>query len=103
MNIMLACNAGMSTSLVVARMEEAAEAQGKNYKIWAVDQDSIKREIGNFDIILLGPQVSYIQKKVKKLVEEKVPVAVIKTLDYGKCDGEAVLKFAEDTYNKFHA
>lgn len=102
MNIMLACNAGMSTSLIVARMEEAAEEQGKNYKIWAVDQASIKRELGNFNILLLGPQVGYLQKKVTKLVEEKVPVAVIKTLDYGKCDGAAVLKFAEDTYNKFH-
>lgn len=48
MNIMLACNAGMSTSLIVARMEEAAEEQGKNYKIWAVDQASIKRELGKF-------------------------------------------------------
>lgn len=46
--------------------------------------------------------MGYLQKKVTKLVEEKVPVAVIKTLDYGKCDGAAVLKFAEDTYNKFH-
>ena len=36
MNIMLACCAGMSTSLVVSKMEEAAKAQGKDdYKIWA--------------------------------------------------------------------
>ena len=39
MNIMLACCAGMSTSLVVSKMEEAAKAQGKDdYKIWAVEQ-----------------------------------------------------------------
>lgn len=39
MNIMLACCAGMSTSLVVSKMEEAAKAQGKSdYKIWAVEQ-----------------------------------------------------------------
>ena len=38
MRIMLACNAGMSTSLVVAKMQDAAKAQGKDYKIWAIEQ-----------------------------------------------------------------
>ena len=42
MNIMLACCAGMSTSLVVSKMEEAAKAQGKDdYKIWAVEQGQV--------------------------------------------------------------
>ena len=60
MRIMLACNAGMSTSLVVAKMQDAAKAQGKDYKIWAVEQGEIQNELGNFDVLLLGPQaVSY--------------------------------------------
>lgn len=101
-NIMLACNAGMSTSLVVARMEEAAKEQGKDYKIWAIDQGSIHNEIGNFDVLLLGPQIGFMLKKVTKLLEGKVPVATIKPVDYGKCDGVAVLKFAEDIYKKFY-
>lgn len=101
-NIMLACNAGMSTSLVVARMEEAAKKQGKSYKIWAIDQRSIHNEIGNFDVLLLGPQIGYMLRKVTKLLDGKVPVATINPVDYGKCDGEAVLRFAEDTYEKFY-
>lgn len=32
MRIMLACCAGMSTSLVVSKMQEAAREQGKDYK-----------------------------------------------------------------------
>lgn len=58
MRIMLACNAGMSTSLVVAKMQDAAKAQGKDYKIWAVEQGEIQNELGNFDVLLLGPQVA---------------------------------------------
>lgn len=96
MNIMLACTAGMSTSLVVAKMEEAAKAQGKNYKIWAVDQTQIGVELGNFDVLLLGPQVRHILRKVNKLVDGKVPVDVINPVAYGRCDGAAVLKQAED-------
>ena len=56
MRIMLACNAGMSTSLVVAKMQDAAKAHGKDYKIWAVEQGEIQNELGNFDVLLLDEQ-----------------------------------------------
>lgn len=97
MNIMLACCVGMSTSLVVSKMEEAAKAQGKDdYKIWAVDQTQVANEMGNFDVLLLGPQVRHLQRKFTKLVDGKVPVAVIDPVAYGTCNGEKVLKQAED-------
>jgi len=94
MRIMLACCAGMSTSIVVAKMEEAAKSQGKDYKIWAVDQTQVEAELGNFDVLLLGPQVRHIQRKMSKIVGD-IPMAVIDSVAYGRCDGEAVLKQAE--------
>ena len=98
MNIMLACCAGMSTSLVVSKMEEAAKEQGKDYKIWAVDQTKIEDELGNFDVLLLGPQVRHILRRVTKLVGDQAVVDVIDGPSYGRCDGAAVLKQAEDLY-----
>jgi len=95
MRIMLACCAGMSTSLVVAKMQEAAKKQGKQYKIWAVDQGQIEEELGNFDVLLLGPQVRHILRRVSKLVGDIAPIAIIESISYGRCDGEAVLKQAE--------
>lgn len=100
MNIMLACCAGMSTSMLVAKMEEAAKAQGKDYKIWAVDQSLIEQEMGKFDVLLLGPQVQHTLRKVKRIVGEDFPVAVIKPVDYGRMNGGAVLKHAEELYGK---
>lgn len=96
MRIMLACCAGMSTSLVVSRMQESAKEQGKDYTIWAVEQGQIQDELGNFDVLLLGPQVRHIQRKVNKIVDGKAPVAVIDSVAYGRCDGAAVLKQAEE-------
>lgn len=98
MNIMLACNAGMSTSLVVTKMQEAAKAEGKEYKIWAVEQGEIQSELGNFDVLLLGPQVRHILRRVSKLVGDKAVVDVIDGPAYGRCDGAAVLKQAEALY-----
>ncbi len=96
MRIMLACCAGLSTSLVVEKMKEAAKVQGKEYKIWAVDQGMVEDEKGNFDVLLLGPQVQHTLKKMKKLVGDGTPVAVMKSVDYGRCNGESILKFAEE-------
>lgn len=37
MRILLACNAGMSTSMIVSKMEEIVQKNGENHIIWAVD------------------------------------------------------------------
>lgn len=101
MRIMLACCAGMSTSLVVSKMQEAAKAQGKeDYKIWAVEQGEIESELGNFDVLLLGPQVRHILRKVNKIVDGKAPVDVIDPVAYGTCNGAKVLEQAEKLANK---
>src|SRR5699024_9642311 len=96
MRIMLACAAGMSTSILVNKMEEAAKAEGKDYKIWASDQSLIEDQLDSFDVLLLGPVVAHTLKKVKRIVGDKAPVAVIKAMDYGRGDGAAVIKFAEE-------
>lgn len=98
MRIMLACALGMSTSLVVTKMQEAAKNQGKDYKIWAADQTEIESLKGEFDVLLLGPQVRHIQRKVRKIVGEDFPMDIINPVAYGTCNGEAVLKQAEELY-----
>lgn len=96
MKIMLACNVGMSTSLMVKNMLDAASEQGKNYEIWAVDSSEISNQVGNFDVLLLGPQVRHMLKKVKRIVGDDTPVDVITPMAYGRGDGAAVLKQAEE-------
>ena len=100
MRIMLACCAGMSTSLVVSKMQEAAREQGKDYKISAVEQGQIQEELGNFDVLLLGPQVRHILRKVTKIVGDQAPIAVIDPVAYGTCNGAKVLEQAENLAKK---
>ena len=95
MRIMLACAMGMSTGMLVEKMREAARSQGKDYKIWAVDVASVNKNEGEFDVLLLGPQVTYLLDEMKKQYGAQTPVAVIKPVDYGRMNGSGVLKFAE--------
>ncbi|UOY91006.1 PTS sugar transporter subunit IIB [Ectobacillus sp. JY-23] len=95
MNILLVCSAGMSTSLLVTKMEEAARNKGIAAKIWAVSGDAAREHIEEADVLLLGPQVRYLLGAMQKLGAEKgVAVDVINTMHYGLMNGEAVLEAA---------
>lgn len=93
MNILLVCAAGMSTSLLVNRMNDAAKAKGIELNIEAHPVGSIDQFGDQADVILLGPQVRYELKNVKKKYPDK-PVEIINMQDYGMMNGEKVLDFA---------
>lgn len=96
--ILLACSAGMSTSLIVQKMRKLAEEQGKDYKIWATAVDNIIDDEESFDCCLIGPQVSGKIDVVKEAVEEyggDIPIAVIDKDDYGKMRADKILALAE--------
>ena len=88
--ILLVCNAGMSTSMLVAKMKKAAEAKNLDVSIEAKSLSEAKAEITEVDIVLLGPQIRYELNNVKK-VAGSVPVEAIDMRDYGMMNGEKVL------------
>lgn len=94
--IMLVCNAGMSTSMLVTKMQKSAETQGVEAKIWAVSLSEVDENIKNndIDVILVGPQVKFVVKKFKDAYEPDIHVTDIPMADYGRMDGEKVLQLA---------
>ncbi len=95
MIIRLFCAAGMSTSLLVSKMQEAAKEKGKDADIAAYPITELERMVEQIDVALLGPQVGFQLAKAKAVCEPKgVPVDVIPMNDYGMCNGMNVLKLA---------
>ncbi|MDL4839506.1 PTS sugar transporter subunit IIB [Aquibacillus rhizosphaerae] len=93
--ILLACSAGMSTSLLVSKMKEAADAKGIETEIWAVAQDKAPKEMERADVLLIGPQMRFMKKKFSITANEVgIPLDVIDPMAYGRVDGEAVLNKA---------
>lgn len=90
--ILLACSAGMSTSLLVSKMEEEAKERGLEVKIWAVAQDKAPEAMKEADVLLIGPQMRFMKKKFAVTAEEVgIPLDVIDPVSYGRIDGKAVL------------
>ena len=91
--ILLVCNAGMSTCLLVAKMKKAAEKDGIEVSIEAKPLSDAKAQIQETDIVLLGPQIRYELDNVRKIAGS-TPVEAIDMKDYGMMNGEKVLKHA---------
>lgn len=89
--ICLLCAAGMSTSMLVKKMQDAAKEMGYGCEITANPLDSAKTTCVDADIILLGPQVRFNLNRIKDLYPEK-PVQAIDMATYGRMDGKKVLE-----------
>lgn len=94
--ITLICAGGMSTSMLVAKMKEAAKNKGIEVEIRATAEGKFKKEYSDkTDVLLLGPQVGFMINDFKKEYEAKgIKVEVIDSLDYGMMNGEKVLNKA---------
>lgn len=102
MKILLLCNAGMSTSLLVQKMKK--EAVSRNIGDMVIDAlpiEDLDKVIDTFDVVLLGPQVKYKEKMVADICRAhgkkygNIPPQV-----YGLVDGPKALELALATLGK---
>ena len=76
LTIRLFCAAGMSTSLLVRKMIEAAEAEGTEVDIIAYPVGEFDQHIAGIDCALLGPQVGYMKAQMQKTAAALVLVEI---------------------------
>ncbi|MEG7283736.1 PTS sugar transporter subunit IIB [Bacillus sp. 0909A] len=87
--ILLACSSGMSTSLLVTKMKEYAQSIGEEAEIWAVGQDKAKENMQKADVVLIGPQMSFLKSELPKAADQyNIRVEVIDMMAYGMADGK---------------
>lgn len=100
--IMLVCSAGMSTSLLVTKMQAAAKEKGIDANIFAVSAAEADRNLASKDVnvLLLGPQVRFMKTQFEKKLEGKnIPMDIINMQDYGMMNGPKVLDQALELLN----
>ncbi len=90
--IVLLCAAGMSTSILIQRMRDAAKDEGLECTIDAFPTSLAHIQGKDADVVLLGPQVKFELRKVQGLLS--CPVDVIDMVSYGMLNGKKVLEQA---------
>ena len=87
--IMLVCNAGMSTSLLVQKMQNEAKTRGLDVEIEARPMAEAMEALDTADVLLLGPQIGYARSDFEKATDK--PVDVIAMVDYGRMNAPKIL------------
>lgn len=90
--IILACVGGLTTSMLVERINEVIHRDQLDYSFYSIGITGMNN-LKNIDVLLLSPQLAYLEEKAKASL--KVPVAVISDEDFELMRGEEVLRQAE--------
>lgn len=92
-NILLVCNAGMSTSILVEKMKKVAIEKGIEAKIWALSSTEAKNNKEDVDVVLIAPQLKFAVKDIQNSFQDR-PIEVIDMRVYGTIDGNRALNQA---------
>lgn len=102
MRILLACGAGLSTSILMKKIEKYCDSQGEELTINAVPVGDIVGNVDgyqkDYDCVLIGPQVSYRLDELKKILS--IPAAAIPSLDYAVGNADKVMELAHKITGK---
>lgn len=74
--VLLCCTAGMTTSMFAAKLTEAAKALSLDYTFEAIPLEQAREEGGDWDVVLLAPQVGYQRKAVASAFPDAVVVEI---------------------------
>ncbi len=88
--ILLCCTSAFTTSHFASKLNEEAEKSGMKYSFSAVSMNQIyEAGVGKY-AILLAPQISYLQKKLKEVMKDTT-VLTIPSILFGKFDAYTYL------------
>ncbi|MDF0480803.1 PTS sugar transporter subunit IIB [Vagococcus sp. PNs007] len=98
MKILLVCAGGMSTSILMQKMEKYWKEQGIELNIKAVGLGEYTEVFEEYDIVMVGPQVSYRLKEVKEKTGK--PCETIGSFEYAIGDCPKIMALAESLYSQ---
>jgi len=108
MKTLLVCAGGFSTTMMMESMKkvvkESKSLYEKDYPMEAIGVDKLERYIDDYDVILVGPQLSHKYDFIKGEADKSNKPTVLLTSDiYGSMDGATVMKQALVAYRKNQA
>ena len=88
--VLLVCAGGYSTGILMKKLEKYAKDKGIDFKVEAHGIGDYQDVYQDFDIILLGPQISYKEEEIKS--NTNMPIDIVAQLDYALGNAENIFK-----------
>ncbi len=91
--VLIVCSWGMSTSLLVDSMLEAAKERKYELTVEALSAGEYAEKVDACNVVLIAPQIRHLRKSIEKLAASVgKPVAMIEPFHYATMNGQAVLE-----------
>lgn len=90
MKIMLVCAGGMSTGILMKKMEKWGEDKQRSLDVLAFGLQAYEQSYQEYDCILVGPQIAYKLDEIKSKVN--IPVTQIESFDYAIGNVDNIMK-----------
>lgn len=90
MKIMLICAGGMSTGILMKKMEKWGQEKGVDLEVEAYGLGAYEESYQGYDCALIGPQVSYKLNEIKNNID--IPVDQIASFDYAIGNVENIME-----------
>lgn len=92
-NIVLICAGGMSSSLLVSKMQKYAQANGMDVNIIATGADEFAESPIPCDVLLMAPQITYELDEFKKKFGDQIKIIEpVSMKNYGMMAGDKVME-----------
>ena len=89
--VLLCCTVGMTTTMFAGKLGQVAETLSLDYTFEAKALEDAKRDGGNYDAVMLAPQVGFRRREVAKAFPEAV-VFEIPARIFARYDGAGALR-----------
>lgn len=98
-NVVLVCTIGMSSSMLISKMQQVIYEQDLPVKVTAISTQEALDYVVQYptDLVYLSPQVRFMQGKFQSLLKDRQTVVeVIDMADYGMLNSQNILQHALD-------
>lgn len=96
MKILLICNQGVSTGMLVDNMKQYAAVDDV---IEAIPASKASALVKDYDVVLVGPQIRYKFNDICKVTRTyHIPAEMVDMQAYGMMDGKRVFEQAKQLY-----
>ncbi len=99
MKLMLMCGAGMSSSLLANKVNEAIQKRNLDVESWAISEVDVAKYVGQMDVVLVAPQIRFMMKRIKDVLGD-VPIEVIDFQAYGSMNGDKIVDHGIRVYEQ---
>ena len=101
LTISLICNLGMSTSMLIQKLVDYAKTKDIETDVDALPFDKLGDRIDRTDILLIGPQVRHLFKKLQAEYGDRIPV--IQVMDMSSYALLKADKIFDEAYKEYTA